>query len=410
MRMRGSLLVATTNRASSSSTSSFHLLLLQLVMTMAFLHRGGGGVDAQGGVVSPAYVPLLDVEIPPPQLNGAHFKVTAIAQPGFVEYHENDSDGTIHHLGYMVDVFSRIAAPERGNFTYDIVSPSGYGSMCYNTPEERRAALADVQNFVPYAKEFRVGYACGQSDVTDLPPTNYTTDMYLGLYYINPERLLLNHFTQAIDPPRTGVLTMYGTATNVKDLDDLIAQQAAGRIGPVCIQENTAYSKFLRLNFPTLKVLELNGADEIQFQALVDGKCNVLINSNPVATHFILTRFANNQCHVDGKVRVDGMLLLLLLFPCVGLVLRGSFRLFGFRGANSLPLAWHGSLLSAFGSMIECPTCPTPPKIQHTTLHNETTTNKQIAHWYCWRTIEFWIESNCDWYSKGYSHSCRRYL
>jgi ABC-type amino acid transport substrate-binding protein len=362
------MLVATTSRArttTASTSSSFNLLRLLLVMTVVFLHRSssnrvGGVVDAQG-VVSAAYIPLVEIDISPPQLNGAHFKVTAIAQPGFVEYHEADDDGTIYHTGYMVDVLNRIAAPERGNFTYDIVSPSGYGSLCYNTPEERRAALAN-SNFVPYAKELRVGYACGQSDVTDLPPTNYTTDLYLGLYYINPERLLLNHFTQAIDPPQTGVLTMYGTATHVKDLDDLLAQQEAGRIGPVCIQENTAYSKFLGLNFPTLQVLEFNGADEIQFQALVDGKCTVLINSNPVATHFILTRFSKNQCQVDGKVR-NGVGV--VVFPFVGWVwLVSRLTLSGL----ALLLAW------LLAPSLNFDTCPTQPK---NTIHCTTKQKQQ---------------------------------
>lgn len=238
----------------------------------------------------------------PPQLNGAHFKITAVPENrGFVNYHEeNNSFG-----GYLVEVMHALAKPERCNFTFDLFTPSGFGSLC-----RTGGGIQDDREEVvePYESKFLKHYHCGQSDVTDLPFTNYTTDFYLGLFYVTNERQLLNQFTIPIIPPMTGTLTMVGTATRVLSIPDFVEQQQLGRQLPACVLENTAYPDFLRRAYPSIQLVEVAGSFDVWNIALENRECDVVIVDHPIATSFVLYRFEQNSCTTNGKVSFESLL------------------------------------------------------------------------------------------------------
>jgi ABC-type amino acid transport substrate-binding protein len=225
----------------------------------------------------------------PPQLNGKHLDITVVAdQHGFVNEVE-DENGSVSYFGFVIDVLEALASPNRANFTYTLKSPSGHGSLCPYKPLK------------PYPREFSQLYNCAQSDVTDLPPTNFTTDMYIGAFYITPERQLLNQFTVPLYPPTTGTQTMFGTATNIRNFEDLVVQQNAGQQAPACVLAGTAYSVFLQETFPTLKVLEIAPSGE--FPSMQDLPCDIFIIDYPMAASIVLEHSRKNQCQVKGKVR-----------------------------------------------------------------------------------------------------------
>ena len=66
---------------------------------------------------------------------------------------------------------------------------------------------------------------------------------------------------------------MYGTATNVADIYDMIEQQAAGTQKPVCIGESTAYGDYLKKSLPDLQVYETSNNNAGFLQGLRDGHC-----------------------------------------------------------------------------------------------------------------------------------------
>jgi len=118
----------------------------------------------------------------PPNLQGAHFKITAIEESGFLDIEEND-DGSLSYSGYLIEMLRSIAQPERANFTYALLPPSGYGSLC----EPRLDVDADDEN--AYNAAYRTQYNCGASDTNDVPlMAEYSTDIYLGMYYVTPSR------------------------------------------------------------------------------------------------------------------------------------------------------------------------------------------------------------------------------
>jgi hypothetical protein len=92
-----------------------------------------------------------------------------------------------------------------------------------------------------------------------------------------------------------------GTATGIKDFDDLVAQQQDGKQGPACVGENTAYAEYLKIAFPSIKLVGVVSSDEGYNDALRDGTCDVCINDSPIATVFVAERFAKGECNVDGK-------------------------------------------------------------------------------------------------------------
>jgi len=121
----------------------------------------------------------------PPNLQGAHFKITALEESGFLDIQENEEDGSLSYSGYLIDMIQSIAQPNRANFTYTLLPPSGYGSLCVPQLEPGSSDSSSSA----YDKSYRTQYNCGASDTNDFPlMTNYSTDMYLGMYYVTPSR------------------------------------------------------------------------------------------------------------------------------------------------------------------------------------------------------------------------------
>jgi hypothetical protein len=226
-----------------------------------------------------------------PNLNGQHFKITVAKEAGFV-----DVLGTLSNRGfsgYCIGIIESIARADRANFTYEFVTPSGTGSLC--------GPVLDPDSSDVYGDAYLSQYMCGQSDVNDLPATNFTTDMYMSLYYVTPERQLANQFSLPFQPPTTGTLTMFGTATGIATIQDLVNQQDKGTMGPACTAENAAYISFLQDTFPSIQLVEIAGNDAGFYAALLDGTCTVSINDNPIATQFVLRRASLGQCTANGK-------------------------------------------------------------------------------------------------------------
>lgn len=230
-----------------------------------------------------------DIETEAPLLSGEHFRVTVVQQDGFVDV---DSTGS-SFSGYCISILDRIA--ERANFTYELFLPSGMGSLCEhnnNTEPEKQA----------YDTYFRHQYLCGQSDVNDIPASEYTTDMYLSLYYITPDRLRMNQFSAPFHPPTTGSLTMYGTSTHIQTFEDLLQLQKSGKHGPVCIQQNTAQESYMNDSFPELDTVRIPGGGQEFYRALKEGVCDLMIAEYPVATRFVYLQHQKGECYVRGKV------------------------------------------------------------------------------------------------------------
>jgi hypothetical protein len=259
--------------------------------------------------------------ITPPQLNGAKFRVTVVKDPGFVEVMESspdiDDERELLFSGYLVQVMKTMADPTRANMTLEFVTPSGMTSNCHapgcGAPllaeyEEDGANNASVrqqhQQQLPYSTECYSNYGCATTDVTDVPHTNYTTDMYLGLFYVTPARQLQNQFSIPLYPPTTGTLTMVGTATGIRDVEDLVQQQLAGQQGPACVRADTAYPAFLQESFPQLQMVDCLGTEEGTQQCFRDGTCDVAIVDHPVATHFVLSQSLQGACTINDKVGV----------------------------------------------------------------------------------------------------------
>lgn len=232
----------------------------------------------------------------PPTLNGEHLLITVAQESGFVNIEEDDEDGSLKFSGYIMDMIDGIAA--RANFTYTIKTPSGFGSLCHDR-------LSSNNQTDAFAAKYRTQYKCGQSDVNDLPISNYTTDMYWGLYYVTPERQLENQFTLPYNPPSTGTLTMFGTETGISNMNQLAQLQTSGIVGPACAAENAAYIDFLRHAYPEMQFVEVPNTEESFYDSLVNGVCSVIISDYPVATYFTLQQYQKGRCLVQGMVRTS---------------------------------------------------------------------------------------------------------
>ena len=226
-----------------------------------------------------------------PQLNGAHFRVTAVEENGFLDANEV-SNGTVSFSGYLIDMLDGIAQENRANFSFALLPPSGNGSLCV-----RRL---DNSTNDAYAKVYRTQYNCGASDVNDLPLTNYSTDMYLGMFYVTPERQLENQFTIAFQPPFSGTLAMFGTATGIPNFDALIKQQQEGLQPAACAPGGTALLSFVQDSYPGLQVKGVFGGEDDILKAFQDGTCQVYITDGPIAAQFVLRRFRRGECTANG--------------------------------------------------------------------------------------------------------------
>lgn len=230
---------------------------------------------------------------PPPQLNGLHLDITILVESfGFVNVQEDESDGGLTYSGFLVDVLKAIALPIRANFTYTFHSPSGFGSKCPQRPA------------APYPKAYWHDFGCGEGDVIDSPLlNNYTTDMYVGAFYITPERQRVTQFTIPFYPPTTGTLAMVGTATGIRTFDDYVQQQEQGLQGPACVAANTQYAKFVRKTFPTMKLVEIIPGSPL-YPPMVNGTCDVMIVGRPFAASFVFKMSRDGTCKArEDKVR-----------------------------------------------------------------------------------------------------------
>jgi hypothetical protein len=126
------------------------------------------------------------VSTPAPQLNGEHFRITVLQEGSFLDVMEAE-DGSLEFGGYLIDMINALAAENRANFTFDLLTPSGLGSDC----EPQLQSELDEEL---YSARYHQQYNCGTNDVNELSG-NFSTDMYLGMFYIAPERQLRNDFT-----------------------------------------------------------------------------------------------------------------------------------------------------------------------------------------------------------------------
>jgi hypothetical protein len=207
-----------------------------------------------------------------PQLNGQHFRITAIEQGGYIKMDQDEKTGEISYSGYLIDILRAISREDRGNFTYDLFPPSGFGSACIGRLDFNDNIT--LQSPEAYSKPFRTQFKCGESDVNDRPLSEYSTDMYWGMYYITPQRLSVSKFTIPFSPPQVGSLGMIGTATRILSIPDL-AQNHTNI--PVCAFEGTAYMDIVAISFPSLDIHPLTPSEGAIEQALRDGTCEVII-------------------------------------------------------------------------------------------------------------------------------------
>jgi signal transduction histidine kinase/CheY-like chemotaxis protein len=233
----------------------------------------------------------------PPQLNGTHFRITALEENGFLDITESNK-GNISYSGYLIDMLYALSQPQRANFTFSLFPPSGYGSAC--VPPLNASNPKDTTR--AYSAVYRTQYNCGASDVNDVSNNNtHSTDMYLGMYYVTPERQLRNRFSLPFVPPFSGTLVMFGTATGIPNFETLVKLQQEGIQPPACAPNGTALIDFVQTSFPGLQVRGIYGGEDDIVRNFQNGKCQVYITDGPIAAHFVLRRFQRNECMANGK-------------------------------------------------------------------------------------------------------------
>jgi hypothetical protein len=233
----------------------------------------------------------------PPQLNGAHFRVTVVEERGFVDFHRNELDGSILFSGYCIDLLNSIARPDRANFTFELLPPSGTGSLC----ELAMDSTSSVQETPTlYDPLYYTHYNCGQSDVTDVPASNYTTDLYLSLFYITPTRQLLGKFSMPFAPPHSGRNVMFGTAINIRNVEHFIELQKVGHQKAACMPIGAATTEFVQRSYPDIQIMQIIGTHAAFYEALKAGLCQVIIFDHPIAALFVLERYKRDECIANG--------------------------------------------------------------------------------------------------------------
>ncbi|KAL7532260.1 hypothetical protein ACHAWF_009679 [Thalassiosira exigua] len=247
----------------------------------SFLLAGCGEVCAQ--------VPLP----PEPSLAGSKFKITIIENLDYLVKVNKEEDGNPTKdqiTGYMKDMIDGVA--KKAGFEYELFLPSGYGPSCVG-----RISVNNTDD--AYATKFRSQFNCGQEDVIEDDRNVAKTDMYWSLYYVSTPRQRWNQFTLPYKPPGQGALTMYGTATDVADIYDMIEQQKAGMQKPICIGESTAYGAYLKNALKDLQVYETPNTNAGFLEGLRGGHCETIINAYPYALDFIATQYDKNECEIN---------------------------------------------------------------------------------------------------------------
>ena len=297
--------VGKMRRHENTLWNSLQLLLLTLAWSFHCLHRSNSIMLMMTYIHCYLFVSLQLVQLLlptfalPPHLNGAHFRITVLEEKGFLDIEDDEITGSVSFSGYLIDMLKALSKEERGNFSYTLLPPSGYGSLCVprldNTTQSAAAKAYDAS--------YRTQYNCGASDVNDLPlMTNYSTEIYLGMYYVTPARQLENQFTVPFVPPYSGTLAMFGTATGIPNFEALVEQQKAGLQPEACAPGGTALIDFVAKSYPGIKVKGVFGDEDDIYQAFLDGTCQIFITDGPIAAQFVLRRSRKGECKADGLV------------------------------------------------------------------------------------------------------------
>lgn len=232
---------------------------------------------------------------PPPTLTGQHFRVTVVAD-GLSFVTATVQDGSVNFEGYLVEMLAEIAA--RAGFTYELVSPSGLGAQC----NPQIGASGTDTEFRPYDSRYRTQYNCGSDDVTDLQNTTYASDMYLGLFFMTPERQLKNYFTAPFTPPYRGTLALGGTATGIESFEDLIRQQKEGKQPAACVPGSTSLIQYINTSYPELRTTPFfDPLPEGVYPAVVDGRCELFIATAPLVANLVQGLSKQGLCLANGK-------------------------------------------------------------------------------------------------------------
>ena len=240
----------------------------------------------------------MSISVPKqPQLNGAHFRVTVVEERGFVDFHGDQLDGSLSFSGYCIDLLNSIARPERANFTFELLPPSGTGSRCELAIDPTSSVQGTPNLYDPL---YYTHYNCGQSDVTDVPVSNYTTDFYLSLFYITPTRQLLGKFSMPFAPPHSGRNIMFGTAVNIRNVEHFIELQKAGDQKAACMPIGAVNTEFVQRSYPDIQIMRIKGTHSAFYEALKSGQCQVIIFDHPVAARFVLELYQRDECIANG--------------------------------------------------------------------------------------------------------------
>lgn len=233
-------------------------------------------------------LPLTPTPSSPPQLSGRHFKITVIEEVGYIYVNGSPKDGSLEFSGYLIDVLEELAY--RANFTYELRTPSGFGSKCL-------PRLEDNATLPAYHPRYRQDYRCGESDVNDRPRSFYSTDFYWGVYYVTPERLQVNRYTLPYSPPSQATLGVMGTATHLNSISDLKDKASHYK---VCAPAGTALIEMLQT---TLSYLKPQGIDRDQdlHTLLHEGTCDVVVDAYPKLQRNVLELAKQNKCLANGK-------------------------------------------------------------------------------------------------------------
>ncbi|KAL7578935.1 hypothetical protein ACA910_006906 [Epithemia clementina (nom. ined.)] len=212
------------------------------------------------------------------------------------------------------------ALSQAANFTYDLLPPSGLGADC--TPRLMWDELASPLQL--YDPTYFQQYNCGANDVTEIrfdddgsngttatTATTTTTDIYAGMFYISPERQRRNRFTMPFSPPEQGTQVMYGTATRLRTIDDLIQAQQKQRdednessslraedrpLPPACVYGSTAVAQMLAAAYPELQLRPFFGTEDEVWESMYNGTCPVHIYDAPIAAQFVRKYAQRGQC------------------------------------------------------------------------------------------------------------------
>ena len=305
-----------------------------------------------------------------PTLQGQHLRITVLRSTGFLDFitttNKDDEEEDINNnnninntnirrnitfSGYIVDMIQALSI--RANFTYELIPPSGLGPNCTPSLWKEQNTIHG-QQFI-YHSQYYNQYDCGTDDVnydpiraldhnnhdydddgtkdneqqqedddhvnntttstttnttTTIPPRRrhryYATDLYAGMFYISPERQLQNHFTMPFSPPDKGTQVMYGIATELRTVQDLVDAQQQGLQPPACVLGSTAIIPFIQQAYPQIQIQSFfsgtnnNNSDDDDhdvYQSMMDGTCPIHIIDYPIATQFVLRRSQQGQCY-----------------------------------------------------------------------------------------------------------------